>query len=58
MVYVLCEDLVVKYVFEILKLYCVENGGVFEVEYVMYVEGRGNVVIRYSGRGANAAKEK
>ena len=52
------EDLAVKHVLETLKPYRVENGGVLEVEHVTYAEGRGNVVIRYPGRGANAAKEK
>ena len=52
------EDLAVKHVLEALKPYRVESGGVLEVEHVSYAEGRGNVVVKYPGKGPNASAER
>ena len=49
------EDLAVKHVLEALKPYRVESGGVLEVEHVSYAEGRGNVVVKYPGKGPNVS---
>lgn len=43
------EDRASNHVLEVLKPFMVENGGVLEVERVSFVEGRGNVIIRYPG---------
>ena len=52
------EDNAIKHVLECLKPYRTENGGPLEVRHVTYAEGRGNVIIRYPGKGANAGPEK
>lgn len=43
------EDRASDHVLEVLKPFMKENGGVLEVERVTYVEGRGNVIIKYPG---------
>eukprot|EP00286_Rhodomonas_abbreviata_P029303 CAMPEP_0181299684 /NCGR_PEP_ID=MMETSP1101-20121128/6481_1 /TAXON_ID=46948 /ORGANISM="Rhodomonas abbreviata, Strain Caron Lab Isolate" /LENGTH=445 /DNA_ID=CAMNT_0023404857 /DNA_START=48 /DNA_END=1385 /DNA_ORIENTATION=+ len=43
------EDLACKHILELLKPFMKENGGVLEVEKVNFVEGRGNLIIRYPG---------
>jgi acetylornithine deacetylase len=43
------EDLASDFVLELLKPYSKENGGVLEIERISYVEGRGNVIIKYPG---------
>lgn len=46
------EDLAIKHILEVLKPYLKENGGVLETEKVNFVEGRGNLIIRYPGTGS------
>jgi acetylornithine deacetylase len=43
------EDLASDHVLEVLKPYTTAAGGVLEVERVHFVDGRGNVIIRYPG---------
>lgn len=43
------EDLAVAHIMTVLKPYLKENGGVLEVEKVTFVEGRGNLIIKYPG---------
>ncbi len=43
------EKLAADHILEVLKPYTKENGGVLEVEFVSFVEGRGNVIIKYPG---------
>ena len=43
------EDAASDHVLELLKPYLKENGGVLEVQRVAFVEGRGNVIIKYPG---------
>lgn len=43
------EDLASDHVIKLLNPYLKENGGVLEIERITYVEGRGNLVIRYPG---------
>lgn len=43
------EDLASNHVLEALKPYLKENGGVIECERIAYVEGRGNVILKYKG---------
>ncbi len=43
------EDLASDHVLEVLKPYTTSEGGVLEVERVHFVDGRGNVIIRYPG---------
>lgn len=43
------EDLASDFVLEVLKPYMKENGGPLEIERVTFVEGRGNVIIKYPG---------
>lgn len=43
------EDNASDHVLEVLKPYTKENGGVLEVERISFVEGRGNVIIKYPG---------
>lgn len=51
--YVPQEDRAIKHVLETLAPHRVENGGVLEVEHVVYTEGRGNLIIRYPGSGSS-----
>ena len=37
----------IKHLLEALKPYTKENGGLLTVEHVVYVEGRGNLIIEY-----------
>jgi acetylornithine deacetylase len=41
------EDLASNFVLEALEPYLKENGGVLEIQRIAFVEGRGNVIIRY-----------
>lgn len=43
------EDAASNHVLDILKPYLKENGGVLEAQRVSFVEGRGNVIIKYPG---------
>ena len=43
------EDLVSDHILELLGPYTKEQGGVLEVERVTFVEGRGNLIIKYPG---------
>jgi len=43
------EDKASNHVIELFKPYTKENGGVLEVERISFVEGRGNVIIKYPG---------
>jgi len=43
------EDLASDHILALLSPFTVENGGVLEVERVTFVEGRGNVIIKYPG---------
>jgi acetylornithine deacetylase len=43
------EDLAANHVLDSLKPYLKENGGVLEAQKVNFVEGRGNVIIKYPG---------
>jgi len=47
------EDLASNHVLEALKPYQKENGGVLEVERISFVEGRGNVIIKYPAASGN-----
>ena len=51
--YVPQEDLAIKHCLEVLAPYRKENGGPLEIEHVTYVEGRGNLIIRYPGTGSD-----
>ena len=46
------EDLAIGHILEVLKPYLKENGGVLEYEKVNFVEGRGNLILRYPGTGS------
>lgn len=46
------EDLASDFVLELLAPYSTKNGGVLEIERVAFVEGRGNVIIKYPGTKA------
>ena len=41
------EDLASNHILELLAPYNKENGGVLEIEKLSYVEGRGNLIIKY-----------
>lgn len=43
------EDLASNHIIEFLAPYSKENGGVLEIERVSFVEGRGNLIIKYPG---------
>jgi acetylornithine deacetylase len=43
------EDLASDHILEFLSPFMVKNGGVLEVERVSFVEGRGNLIIKYPG---------
>lgn len=43
------EDAASDHILALLSPYMVQNGGVLEVERVTFVEGRGNVIIKYPG---------
>jgi acetylornithine deacetylase len=43
------EDLAIEHIMTVLKPFLKENGGVLEVEKVTFVEGRGNLIIKYPG---------
>lgn len=43
------EDLASNHILELLYPHMKENGGILEVERVSFVEGRGNVIIKYPG---------
>lgn len=43
------EDRASDYVLEMLAPYSIKNGGVLDVQRVSFVEGRGNVIIKYAG---------
>jgi len=43
------EDLASNHVLEVLKPFLKENGGVLEAERVTFVEGRGNLIVKYPG---------
>uniref|UniRef100_A0A7S3D2A4 Peptidase M20 dimerisation domain-containing protein n=1 Tax=Palpitomonas bilix TaxID=652834 RepID=A0A7S3D2A4_9EUKA len=43
------EDLAGRHVLAVLKPYLRENGGVLDLKYVAYAEGRGNMIIQYKG---------
>jgi acetylornithine deacetylase len=43
------EDLASNHILELLAPYNKENGGVLEIEKLSYVEGRGNLIIKYPG---------
>ena len=42
-----------KHVLDALKPYLVENGGVIKAEHIVFVEGRGNLMLEYCPQGAN-----
>ena len=46
----------IKHLFEALKPYTKENGGPLKVEHVVYVEGRGNLIIEYTSEGAQGRR--
>lgn len=46
------EDLAIGHILEVLKPYLKENGGVLEYEKINFVEGRGNLILRYPGTGS------
>lgn len=50
--YVPQEDLAIKHVLEVLAPHRKENGGPLEIDHVTYVEGRGNLIIKYPGSGS------
>ena len=41
-----------KHLLEVVSPYTKENGGVLNVEHVTFVEGRGNLILKYSPEGA------
>ncbi len=43
------EKRAADHILEVLKPYTKENGGVLEVEWVSFVEGRGNIIMKYPG---------
>jgi len=45
------EDLAGNHIVDVLRPYTKENGGVLEIERISFVEGRGNMIIRYPGNG-------
>ena len=47
------ENLAIKHIIDVLEPYKIENGGVLEVNHITFVEGRGNLIIKYSGTDDN-----
>ena len=45
------EDLACKHVMDTLSPYSKENGGPLEISKITFVEGRGNMIIKYPGTG-------
>jgi acetylornithine deacetylase len=45
------EDLACNHILAVLAPYMKENGGVLEVQKINFVEGRGNLIIKYPGTG-------
>ena len=43
----------IKHLLDVLKPYSTENGGPLKVEHVVFVEGRGNLMIEYTSEGAS-----
>ena len=43
----------IKHLLDVLKPYSTENGGPLTLDHVVYVEGRGNLIIGYTPPGAN-----
>ena len=43
------EDLICEHIEKLLRPHSKENGGKLEVERVTFVEGRGNLIIKYRG---------
>ena len=43
------EDRACEHVLNVLSPYIVSNGGILEVEKVNFVDGRGNMIIKYPG---------
>jgi acetylornithine deacetylase len=47
------EDAASDHIYSLIKPYLKENGGVLEYQRISYVEGRGNVILKYPGTTAN-----
>ena len=45
------EDLAIKHILDVLTPFSTENGGPLIIERVTFVEGRGNLLIKYPGTG-------
>lgn len=43
------ENLAIKHIIDVLEPYKIENGGMLEVNHITFVEGRGNLIIKYPG---------
>ena len=43
----------VKHLLDVLKPHSTENGGPLKIEHVVFVEGRGNLIIEYTPEGAS-----
>ena len=42
----------IKHLLDVLRPHSTENGGPLKVEHVVFVEGRGNLMIEYTSEGA------
>lgn len=47
------EDRISSHVMELLEPFTTKHGGILEVERVSFVEGRGNLIIKYPGTTKN-----
>ena len=47
----------IKHLVDVLKPHSDENGGPLKVEHVSFVEGRGNLIIRYTPDGPTHGEE-
>lgn len=45
------EDLAIKHIMDVLSPFSTERGGPLVIEKVTFVEGRGNLIIKYPGTG-------
>ena len=43
----------IKHLLDVLKPHSTENGGPLKIEHVVFVEGRGNLMIEYTPEGAS-----
>jgi len=51
------ENLAIKHIMDVLEPFKKENGGILEVNHVTFVEGRGNLIIKYPSNNKNNENE-